>query len=163
LRHQASPLLTSGSRFLLHAALQESGLRVFQRALDHLDATMIAAGEPRSTVGGARSRRATSRSGGGGDEAGSGGQSSSSSNSSRVLSSTPPGGGGPSGSSSPASTRALVAVAQQCSRLIFEMFYITDELLHYALKHEGFVGEFALRLANLVYSVVFRHEGCMCV
>ncbi|CAM9969922.1 unnamed protein product, partial [Hapterophycus canaliculatus] len=49
-------------------------------------------------------------------------------------------------------------VAQQCSRLIFEMFYITDELLYYALKHEGFVGEFALRLANLVYSVVFRHK-----
>lgn len=54
-----------------------------------------------------------------------------------------------------------MAVAQQCSRLIFEMFYITDELLHYALKHEGFVGEFALRLANLVYSVVFRHEVCV--
>ncbi|CAN0300211.1 unnamed protein product [Ectocarpus fasciculatus] len=38
------------------------------------------------------------------------------------------------------------------------MFNITDELLFYALKHEGLVGEFALRLANLVYSVVFRHE-----
>lgn len=53
---------------------------------------------------------------------------------------------------------ATAAVAQHTSRLIFEMFYLTDELLYYALKHEGFVGEFALRLANLVYSVVFRHE-----
>ena len=52
----------------------------------------------------------------------------------------------------------MTAVAQHSSRLIFEMFYITDELLYYALKHEGLVGEFALRLANLVYSVVFRHE-----
>lgn len=56
------------------------------------------------------------------------------------------------------SLAALTAVAQHSSRLIFEMFYITDELLFYALKHEGHVGEFALRLANLVYSVVFRHE-----
>lgn len=51
-----------------------------------------------------------------------------------------------------------VALAQQSSRLVFEMCYITDDLLYYALKNDGFVGEFALRLANLVYSVVFRHE-----
>ena len=55
------------------------------------------------------------------------------------------------------SATLVAALAQQSSRLIFEMFYITDELLHYALKHEGFVGSFALRLANLLYSVVFRH------
>ncbi|CAM9574499.1 unnamed protein product, partial [Phaeothamnion confervicola] len=39
----------------------------------------------------------------------------------------------------------------------FQMFYLTDELLYYALKHEGHVGDFALKLANLIYSVVFRH------
>lgn len=56
------------------------------------------------------------------------------------------------------SALGTAAVAQHSSRLMFEMFYLTDEILYYALKHEGYVGEFALRLANLVYSVVFRHE-----
>lgn len=129
---------------------------MFQRALDSLDAAMIAAGEPRSTIKSVTSRiftgastdeRSTSQSGRVSDRGGGGG-----------------GGGGwkdLQGRLSPGSARrltALTAVAQHSSRLIFEMFYITDELLYYALKHEGFVGEFALRLANLVYSVVFRHE-----
>lgn len=135
---------------------------MFKRALDHLDAAMIAAGEPRSSVSGSRRKSIngviaagpstgqgsgggasnTGRGGGGGDR--------------RVRSPSPPPSAAAPWPAAPGGP--LVAVAQQCSRLIFEMFYITDELLHYALKHEGFVGEFALRLANLVYSVVFRHK-----
>lgn len=51
-----------------------------------------------------------------------------------------------------------VAVAKQSSRLMFEMFYLTDELVYYALKHEGHVGDVALRLADFMYSFVFSHE-----
>ncbi|CAM9221770.1 unnamed protein product [Scytosiphon promiscuus] len=142
------------------AAFKESGLLVFQRALDHLDAAMIAAGEPRSTVSGSR-RNSTiaaiaagpstgQRLGGGASSVGRGGGGGDR----RLLSSPAP----PGAAAAPSAGGPLVTVAQQCSRLIFEMFYITDELLYYALKHEGFVGEFAFRLANLVYSVVFRHE-----
>lgn len=69
---------------------------------------------------------------------------------------SPAGSGGGSGGLKKVAPSA--ALAQQSSRLVFEMCCITDELLYYALKNEGFVGEFALRLANLVYSVVFRHE-----
>ncbi|KAG5179043.1 hypothetical protein JKP88DRAFT_350052 [Tribonema minus] len=47
----------------------------------------------------------------------------------------------------------LGEAAAQCARLSFEMLYLTDELLYYALKHEGYVGDFALKLANLLYSV----------
>ncbi|CAN0347038.1 unnamed protein product, partial [Ectocarpus sp. 12 AP-2014] len=117
---------------------------------------MIAAGEPRSKICGTRSNsaggvaatsaaaaRSTSQCSDCGDEGGSCGDG-------RALSSSSADAAGDPG--------PLVAVAQQCSRLIFEMFNITDELLFYALKHEGLVGEFALKLANLVYSVVFRHE-----
>ena len=130
---------------------QESGSLVFQRALDSLDTAMIAAGEPRSTIrsiasssftGATTEERTTSQSGRGGGGGGGGWKD--------VPGRLSPGGEG--------RLTALTAVAQHSSRLIFEMFYITDELLYYALKHEGFVGEFALRLANLVYSVVFRHE-----
>lgn len=132
---------------------------VFQQALNRLDAAMVAAGEPRSTVGGTRRDSATGAivtdsgrpmSGGVAVAGGDGDAGVLGSSNGRMLSSSPAGAAAASG--------AMVAVAQQCSRLMFEMFYITDELLHYALKHEGFVGEFALRLANLVYSVVFRHE-----
>lgn len=145
--------------YRLFLPFQESGSLVFQRALDSLDAAMIAAGEPRSTIKSVASRiftgastdeRSMSQSGRVSDRGGGGNGG---------------GGGGGwkdlQGRLSPGSARrltALTAVAQHSSRLIFEMFYITDELLYYALKHEGFVGEFALRLANLVYSVVFRHE-----
>ncbi|CAM9517210.1 unnamed protein product, partial [Pylaiella littoralis] len=160
------------------AAFKESGFLVFQRALEKLDAAMIAAGEPRSTVGGSyassaavAAKRTASPSGGGGGvgAVSSGGGDGSgrsidnitalSSSSSFSSSATSPAAAAAAASSrSAGATEALLAVAQQCSRLIFEMFYITDELLYYALKHEGFVGEFALRLANLAYSVVFRHE-----
>lgn len=150
---------------------------MFQRALEKLDAAMIAAGEPRSTVGGSyassaavAAKRTASPSGGGGGvgAVSSGGGDGSgrsidnitalSSSSSFSSSATSPAAAAAASSRSAGATEALLAVAQQCSRLIFEMFYITDELLYYALKHEGFVGEFALRLANLAYSVVFRHE-----
>lgn len=136
--------------------IQESGLLVFRRALDDLDAAMIAAGEPRSKICGARSNstggvaatgasaaRSTRQGSDCGDEGGSCGDC-------RALSSSSADAAGDPG--------PLVAVAQQCSRLIFEMFNITDELLFYALKHEGLVGESFLKLAKLVYTVVFRHE-----
>lgn len=124
---------------------------MFQRALDRLDAAMIAAGESTSTIGG----------GVGSSVAGAGAVTGRRS-SSRISGSR----GGDFGKAShgvgtrtgSAAVVAMAAVAQQSSRLIFDMFYLTDELLYYALKHEGFVGEFALRLANLVYSIVFRHE-----
>lgn len=138
---------------------QESGSLVFQRALDSLDAAMIAAGEPRSTpirsiassgfAGASTDERSMSQSGRASDR-GVGGGGGGGGNWRDVPGRLSPGGAG--------RLTALKAVAQHSSRLIFEMFYITDELLYYALKHEGFVGEFALRLANLVYSVVFRHE-----
>jgi hypothetical protein len=50
--------------------------------------------------------------------------------------------------------------AELCARLrslSFDLFYITDELVFYALTHEGHVGRFALDLAQLLYSLVFRH------
>jgi hypothetical protein len=52
----------------------------------------------------------------------------------------------------------LASAAVQCAALAFEMLYLTDELLYYALKHEGFVGDFALKLANLMYSVALKHQ-----
>lgn len=134
---------------------------MFRRALDHLDAAMIAAGEPRSTVSGSR-RNSTNGAITAGPSTGQGssigGRGGGGSGDRRVLSASPTPGAAAAAPSPAAPGGPLVAVAQQCSRLIFEMFYITDELLYYALKHEGFVGEFALRLANLVYSVVFRHK-----
>jgi hypothetical protein len=54
----------------------------------------------------------------------------------------------------------LASAAVQCAALAFEMLYLTDELLYYALKHEGFVGDFALKLANLMYSVALKHQVC---
>lgn len=129
---------------------------VFQRALDRLDAAMVADGEPQSALaavattpfsfsGGSRGIGANSRF------------------------SSQRGGGSSFPSANPsgcAVTEALpssgtLAVARHSSRLMFEMFYLTDELLYYALKHEGFVGDVALRLANLVYLSVFRHEVMM--
>lgn len=135
--------------------LQESGLLVFHQALDRLDAAMIAAGEPSSTIGGARNAAGRSTRGGvGGISGGRGGNGGMPGGGDGALGRfCAPGIGGPG-----SVAMAAQAVAQQSSRLVFEMFYLTDELLYYALKHEGFVGEFALRLANLVYSVVFRHE-----
>lgn len=135
--------------------LQESGWLVFHRALDRLDAAMIAAGEPSSTIGGARNATGRSTRGGvGGVSGGRGGDGGMPGGGDGALGRfCAPGIGGPG-----SVAMAAQAVAQQSSRLVFEMFYLTDELLYYALKHEGFVGEFALRLANLVYSVVFRHE-----
>ncbi|CAM9261270.1 unnamed protein product, partial [Ectocarpus sp. 6 AP-2014] len=119
------------------AVFKESGLLVFRRALDHLDAAMIAAGEPRSKICGTRGNsaggvaatsaavaRSTSQCSDCGDEGGSCGDGRALSSSSSADAAGDPG--------------PLVAVAQQCSRLIFEMFNITDELLFYALKHEGF-------------------------
>lgn len=150
-------MLLSYLFFVRFLCVQESGWLVFHRALDRLDAAMIAAGEPSSAVGGARNSTGRSIRGGG-----DGGVSSGGGDTNRGVTGggdgalgrfCAPGVGGPS-----SVAMAAQAVARQSSRLIFEMFYLTDELLYYALKHEGFVGEFALRLANLVYSVVFRHE-----
>lgn len=122
---------------------------MFRRALDRLDAAMVAAGDAPSTI--------TATSAGGSNSnawlaarnrgVSTGGGSSSS-------------GGGTRFSRSVGSWTSLdtAVVAQRSSRLIFEIFYLTDELLYYALKHEGRVGEFAIRLANLLFSVVFRGE-----
>lgn len=132
--------------------VQESGLLVFQRALGRLDVAMVAAGEPKfaivsgfngSVVGGGIGACSQSlvQSGAG----------------SSLRPSTDAVVGGTGGAIGVGAS-GISAVARRSSQLMFEMFYLTDELLYYALKHEGFVGEFALRLANLVYSVVFRHE-----
>ncbi|CAM9122973.1 unnamed protein product, partial [Chrysoparadoxa australica] len=63
------------------------------------------------------------------------------------------------GASSTDSTRSATGmlIDALAAQLLFELCYITDELLHYSLMHEGAVGDFALRLANLVFSVAFRH------
>lgn len=115
---------------------------------------MIAVGEPSSTIGGARNGTGRSTRGGSGVSGGRSGNGGVSGGEDGELGRfCAPGVGGPG-----CVAVAAQAVAQQSSRLVFEMFYLTDELLYYALKHEGYVGEFALRLANLVYSVVFRHE-----
>lgn len=48
-------------------------------------------------------------------------------------------------------------IAARLRSLSFDLFYITDELVFYALTHEGHVGRFALDLAQLLYSLIFRH------
>lgn len=144
--------------------MQRSGLVAFHVALNRLDAAMNAAGESRTTVGGSHHQMSVP------DVAPGGGRVTSRGEETPVVGGNPRGSGWDQGTNSsgeipgvglgmgPTALMATAAVAQQSSRLIFEMFYLTDELLYYALKHEGYVGEPALRLANLVYSVVFRHE-----
>lgn len=131
---------------------QGSKLAVLRRALDRLDKAMMASGgsfswpmAPSSGAdGGPMSPRRPGLSRGVSTGGGSGGGGG--------------GGGRVSRCGGNWSPRAIADVAQRSSRLIFQMFYLTDELLYYALKHEGFVGNNALRLANLAYSMVFRPE-----
>ncbi|CAM9717183.1 unnamed protein product [Discosporangium mesarthrocarpum] len=128
-------------------AMTGSDLEALKTALNHLDKAMLTSGEPKSHGMTGNTAIGNVSDGGSGTSL--------------------PGRGGwdldPDPDPDPDRGRGrdeegLEAVAVQSSRLIFEMFYLTDELLYYALKHEGYVGDFALRLANLVYSVIFRHQ-----
>jgi hypothetical protein len=71
-----------------------------------------------------------------------------------------------SGTQPQVSTRTIIERARESVsafvELSFDFFYLTDELVFYALKHEGHVGHFALRLAQLLYLVVFRHPVFSC-
>lgn len=114
--------------------------------MDRLDTAMVAAGEPQSvSISGGR----ISSSGGVGGNGDGSYSYSSFAGGSRAADVGAAGGEG---------GRGTVAVAKQSSRLMFEMFYLTDELVYYALKHEGHVGDVALRLADFMYSFVFSHE-----
>jgi hypothetical protein len=50
----------------------------------------------------------------------------------------------------------MTDIARNHAFLFFDFYCITDQLVFYAVK--GHIGRFAVRLANLMYSVVYRHQ-----
>jgi len=47
--------------------------------------------------------------------------------------------------------------AAELHDLFFDYHYVVDELIYFSLIHEGYVGNFAIQLAHLLFKALFQH------